>query len=311
MTLHEPEYYVKLNMQGCPRVIAINGVEIEADLDGTSNFSEYPINHWIRNGQNQIELLIGSDEYMKDAIGALSRCALEVRVKGRSNGEEVDHLVTDLVMSTDFSQSAEQRFDQSLAAGQYKIGNDGELEAASSNADVAISQIEILPDYFGEGGFTAKRDFEAKVPFPEWAFFDGEKIFSYPMTDESYDQMEAELWPKVLELRELFDKRALDKLLPMFEMRSREYDQAYYFEEGKTLQGLKESFQRNYELGLPQSKRDLEYMQLYVSYMGNMATIANAATGNGTIMFYDKRDDTNTFYTIYWIKKDGEWIIAR
>jgi len=52
-------------------------------------------------------------------------------------------------------------------------------------------------------------------------------------------------------------------------------------------------------------------MQLVISYSGKLVTLVNAGTGNGTVMFYDKELDTNTFYDIVWMKKDGQWIIAR
>ncbi len=200
-----------------------------------------------------------------------------------------------------------------MTTGAYEFIK-GETLLNEQALDSLISDIKLMPAYEEGIDGVFKRSFVANVPFPQWAFFDGDKLFDgyHPIDSENdYDKAEAIVWPKVLELWDLFETKQLDKLLPLFEFRSSEYDQAFYREPGNTLAQLKNSLENVYASNYPLNRKENENMQMLVSFANNLVTIVNAATYNGTVMFYDHESNSNTFYTVYWMQKDGEWIIAR
>jgi hypothetical protein len=313
MNIEQPNYYIKLNMQDCVRIVAVNGFEIERDFAGDNSGAAIPINHLIKNGDNYFELMVPGQEYFEDAWSSDSNCAVEVRVSGTVSGESVDYKVADIVFTADYSEPNTNFTKNSMATGAYQFNN-GKTLLADHAQDSVVSDIKVLPNYINGLDGVFQRTFSANVPFPKWAFFDGEQLFNgyYPAQgDEQYDNAKAVIWPKVLELWDLFEAKKLDKILPLFEFRSKEYDQAFYREPGNTLEQLKNSLENVYASNYPIDRVDNKQMQMVVSFASNLVTIVNAGTNNGTVMFYDHESDSNTFYDVYWMQKDGEWIIAR
>ncbi len=314
MKIEQPYYYIKLHMQSCYRLIAVNGFEVESDYGGQSSAAEIPINHLIKNGNNYFEMMVPNRENVEKNWKPNTTCVAEVRVSGEVNGDVVDYKVADISFSPNYDGPSSDLYKGSMKAGTYEF-SDGETVINESAKDSAVGEIEMIsPGYDETMNTTFRRSFVANVPFPTWAFFSADTLFDgyHPLgSDEEYDAAEDVIWPKVEEMWDLFESRDLEKILPFFEFRSKEYDQAFYREPGNTLGQLKNSLENVYASNYPLNRKDREYMQMVVTFSNNLVTIVNAATYNGTVMFYDRESDSNTFYTIYWMKKDGEWIIAR
>ncbi len=313
MNIEKPNYYIKLHMQDCVRIVTVNGFEIERDFSADSSAAEIPINHLIKNGDNYFELMVPGQDYIEEEWSSDSNCAVEVRVSGTVSGEHIDYKVADIDFSADYSAPSTSLTKNSMISGAYQFNN-GKTVLADHAQDSVVSDIKSLPNYVEGLDGVFQRSFIANVPFPQWAFFDGDKLFDgyHPIdSEDDYDKAEAVVWPKVEELWDLFEAKELDKILPLFEFRSKEYDQAFYREPGSTLDQLKNSLENVYDSKYPLNRKENENMQMLVSFSNNLVTIVNAATYNGTVMFYDYESNSNTFYTVYWMQKDGEWIIAR
>jgi hypothetical protein len=311
MPIEKPSYYIQLKMNNCPWVVAVNGIQIGEDYDGNANNTKFPINHLIKNGANTFELLLGDEEYMKESTDASSVCEVLLGVSGTKDGEKINHKVTDLVFTPDYSGPPELLHKKSASAGNFRFEGTDQTILDPKSTDAIISDIAFTMDYFNDAGTSIKRTFTTNVSFPEWAFFKADKIFYYPISDDKYDQMKSQVWPLVLKLWDDFESKDFDRILPQFEMRSKEYDQAFYREPGETLNVLRAGIQADYNNNLPLNRKPNDKMQMFVSYTGTVVRIANAGTGNGTVMFYDKETDMNMFYDVFWMKKDGEWIIVR
>lgn len=313
MNIEQPNYYIKLHMQGCVRIVTVNGFEVESDFKGYSSAAEIPINHLIQNGENYFELMLPSKEYIEKNWSNTSACAVEVRVSGKLGSEEVDYKVADIVFKPDYSEANSHLFKSSMLAGSYRFEKQQTL-LSEKGKDSIIGEISTVAAYEEGMDSVFQRTFTANVPFPKWAFFDSDILFDgyHPIKkDEDYDKAKAAIWPKVEELWDIFESKDLDKILPLFEFRSQEYDQAFYREPGDTLRQLENSLKNVYASNYPLNRKENKKMQLLVSFGNNLVTIVNAGTNNGTVMFYDHKSDSNTFYTVYWMKKDGKWIIAR
>lgn len=314
MKISEPEYYLKLDMVACPHVVLVNGVHVVQDYDGNSNSSTYPLNHLIRNGENSFDLVVGPQEYMKDNMSEQSRCRAEIRVKGSAVGSEVDFFVTDLEYTPDYTSPNSTLAAKSAKGGTFKFSGDSETLSDAAGKDAIVSDV-ITRANLETGdeaeGHSLYRTFTTNVPFPEWAFFSAERIFEYPMTEEKYDALEAQIWPELMVLWDLFENKKIDEILPLFELRSKEIDQAFYMKEGETLGGIKSGLKRIYKQDLPLNRKSIDVMQMVVEHNEKLVKIVNAGTGNGSVMFYDKESDSNTFYDVSWMKVDGKWVIGR
>jgi hypothetical protein len=311
MQIKKPEYFIKLDMYACPRFIDINGIVLEKDLKGLASTAEYPINHFIRKGENTISIHYAPDEYMKTTTNADSRCNISVWVRGTVSSKKVDFKVTDLDYVPDYNIPLNERYKNSMNDGNYKYANENPIKVTDTGDFTNSKVMQGETGEFANGVSRIYRSFEADVPFPEWSFFSAEKIFDHPLTSDKYKAMKSIIWPMVLELWDLFEDKKIDQILPLFEHRSHELDLAFYREPGYSIRSLEHSLKMVYKENYPLDRIDSGNMQLVVSYNEKLVTIINAADSSGTVLFYDKELDTNTFYDVVWMKKDGKWIISR
>jgi len=311
MQINEPEYYVKLNMQNCPRIIDINGIVIERNMKGHSSNAEYPINHWIKNGENTISFHYGPEDFVKSLTDDNSVCNAAVWVKGTAEDQAINYKIVDLDYLPDYEIDISLRHKNSMPSGHYAFSDNNSVIPSDNNSDFHIGDIQIGNGEFESVAGRVYRTFTATVPFPEWGFFTGDKISFYPYDKSLYKSMKNELWPMVLEYWDMFESQEIDKLIPLFEERSKELDIAYYREPGYSIKSFENDLRNIYKANYPLNRKESKQMKLVVSYNEQLVTIVNAANQIGTVMFYDKDSDSNTFFDIVWMKKDGKWIVAR
>ena len=308
MNIEKPSYYVKLTMENALYLISINGFELERDFDGNSLRTDIPINHLLKKGENTIALMVPPESYHEGEFDPL-QCMVEVRVKGFVNGKNVDFKVTDIIHTPEILNGRYEPALKSSSSGTFSFSQSGET-IIDENGTLVVSDITLEDDYFGEGADVLQRSFTTDLTFPVWLFFQGEKYLDLPLINEAFEKNENQLWPKLEKLQSLFDSQDIEEILSVFEARSKEYDLAFYKEPGSTLKELENSLLNTFSSGYEQIIRDKSKMQLVVSADARVGTLVNAASMNGTIMF-DAGDDFVISYNAYWIRKDGEWIIAR
>lgn len=312
MKIEKPSYYIKLNMVQCPRLVSINGIELERDFSRSNTHAEYPINPYIKNGENSFELVVGEQDFMKEKTGGNSKCVVNLLVRGYVGNDKVEYNITDIVYTPNYSGDAQDLYKQSSKSGKFSFGTGGEIIESTGSPDFEVEDITLAPIYMNGAGATFRRSFDAVVPFPEWEFFKGEKIFETPMARENYSENKTLVLGLVSDIRGVLETRDLERILPLFELRSKELDLAFYKEKGETLRELRRSLEVIFNKKFPMSEmKEPKYLQLLVSYDGKLVSIVNGGNMTGTVYYRDTETDTFTFYTIWWMKKDGKWIVAR
>ena len=311
MKIEKPSYYIKLNMVNCPRLLTVNGIEIERDFAGDTSYGEYPINHYIKNGENSVEFLVGEKDYMLENVNENSKGIVEVRVRGKINGQGVDYKVADINYSPNYTGDVKDLYASSMASGAYSFENNNEVKLNSKSPDFSVGDITLAPLYYEGAGHIFRRTFTVSVPFPEWSFFSAEKVFDIPYSEAQYDKYESQLLPELRSLESLFAKKDLNSILPKFELRSKEVDMAFYKEPGTTQSELKVGLENVFNNEFYLEPIEDEYLQLLISYDGRLSALLNAADMAGSIIYRDGDGGGYTFYSIYWMKKDGKWVIAR
>ena len=308
MKIDKPEYYLKLEAEKIPYLVLVNGVELERDFDGYSVITEMPINHLIKNGKNTFGFLVPPEEYHEGEFDPNNN-KVEIWVRGTSDSKSVEYKLADIIYKPELIDGIYKNSEPSMRAGVYSYGTDSTL-ISNENGNLVLGEITEEYDYLDEWATILTRSFTAEVDFPPWLIFKGEKIVDFPLKGDNFENAEKILFPELEVLQKLFDSREIEKILTVFEDRSSEYDIAYYKKPGTTLRELENSIRNTFENGYSQIVKDSDYMQLVSSSDGRVATIVNAGSMNGTIMF-DAGDDFVISYNAYWIRKDGEWIIAR
>ena len=308
--IDNPSYYIKYNTNSTSFMFAINGFVLKEEWGGDKNNYDEPINHLIRNGQNTIQLVTATEEDVKEYLDENFSLTIEVRVKGTVKDQAVDYLVTNMVYSPNFTDDITDLHKNSAPAGSFAFGEDNML---TNGNGFNVSDITQGGTYYVGTGPSFERTFEAIVDFPEWAFFQGDKIISLPWyTEKEAIEYMALIQKEIDKAVAIFDTRNIDQILPMFEMRSKEIDQAFYKELGTTQDEIRYSLDVVLnERNLPQGFVSDDSFQFVTSLDGRLLSRVDAGNMAGTIFFDDEETGTSTSYTIYWMRKNGEWIIAR
>ena len=311
MQITKPYYYLNFKINNCPRLVAINGFSVDEGFSGDANYGEYPINHLIKNGTNKLEMLIGDQETMVDFLDETSNCQVEVKVRGTIDGKDVDYLVTDINYTPKYTENWSDLTKDSRAAGRFSFDNNNQTTKVEQGGEFSVDTIKKGSIYFEGVGENFSREFEAVVPFSEWAFFSGDQIILPPINEDYNNKGEQIINPEIDRIIGIFESRDIQKILPYFELRSHEFDQAFYKTPGDTQADIERSLGGIFSRDLPLYKISDKNFQLIASFDGRLITRVDAGNREGTVYFDDEETGSSTFYTIYWMRKNGQWIIAR
>ncbi len=160
------------------------------------------------------------------------------------------------------------------------------------------------------------RSFEAQLPFPEWAFFRGEKLpqwFEYP-NDEALLPDYKRILGAYEQLWALLEKRDVNGFVDACEERSREIDIAFYKKAGETRQALRESLESDlhdpeYELARLDGPGYWRYA------VGSTGKVLQLASGKrlSPILRLEMKDGTefSLIYPVAFRKEGDRFIVTR
>lgn len=308
MLLNKPVFTLRLNMQDCRFVVRLNGVQISRDDEGDSLSVNIPVNQWMRTGANEITLSLLTFKG-KYPISPEARCEVSLQVRPDNGTEEQTVTISRLVFSGKLASVGSKGIEESTAAGQY---DSTQQFFAVRKGDVTISEATIGPHPEDHKSKQAKQTITLTTPFPEWAFFKSDTLPEVgPMTDDAeYDRYVDNLLVYYKQIYDALKSKNIDPVLPMFEERNREIDQAFYLQPGTTAQKIAKALKDaandpNLELLGMSSK------SLAIRTQENRKLVELVrSSGNGPIVF-NIRGGGSESYPIIFRKQGNQWIITR
>lgn len=237
MYVSHPLLNLKVDIDDCAFQLFVNGGLVTSNLQGTAH-EEQPINHWVRTGANDIQL------YMYKSPDEPDTCDVKLALTVTDNDDDRIPPVTVFVLA----HSA-----KAAAAGTPTVGTSpsGTFDShlafrASDKGDVRVGPAKIV-QLTGEASqiHVLSRSFEIQTPFPEWAFFRGEKLKQW----FEFDSVEARrpIYQEILggyrTVWSLLQKKDVNGFLDACDERSRETDLAYYKGPGDTRAALRKSLE--------------------------------------------------------------------
>ena len=201
--------------------------------------------------------------------------------------------------------------EESTPAGRYDSRH---LFHVAREGDVTISDITVSPDPEDKEAKLIQQTISLSTPFPEWAFFKSDKlpdIFAInAMTDDEFDRYLNSLVVYYKRIYDALKNKQVDAILPMFEERNREMDQAYYYPAGtnakKIAKALKEAA-NDPDLTILGVKPDYLIIHNHVNHQ-LVELVRNS--GHPAIVF-NIRGGGAEGYPIIFRKQGDQWIITR
>ncbi|PKF63507.1 hypothetical protein CW745_01255 [Psychromonas sp. psych-6C06] len=325
MNYKKPFYSLRLKSNNAGYYLVINGCIIEEHNGIEPNQMEFPINQWIKNGENSFEIyhLNVPTGFGKLGLRADGEIILELCV--RENDEQnaiviqrtayvgttlnldrnkVNYSDVEALQSTLISSSRPCQFnihnsnikladDGKFAIGEYQVGK-GITEA------LQISQTITLP-----------------TPFPLWRFFEADELkHHYDMTDEEWEVARKDLYNNAYQpLWQAINDNDKEKLKQLFTERGKEYDLAFYkpnkgqdtYEMVHHISGLINDSELESVLPI-----NFDYSDICVSFNHQLAWLHNFELPlSSKLEFKHKNADLVTRIPVMFAHFDGKWEIVR
>ena len=238
MNYKKPFYSLRLKSKNAGYHIAVNDCLIAAHLNITPNQMEYPINHWLKNGENTFDIhhINVTTGFGKKGLRADGEITIELCVRENDQNKtkvihttayrgvtlnldknKTDYTDIDALKSTLKSSTKPCRFNVIdneivLAEGGAFIIGDHQVKEGVTLA-LQISQTITLP-----------------TPFPLWRFFEADELtYHEDLSDEEWESTRKNMIEEVYQpVWQALNDDDTDALTALFTGRGKEFDQAFY-----------------------------------------------------------------------------------
>ena len=305
----KPVFRIKLSAFGTRYDVLLNGTPIyNEDSSKAQLDTEFPVNHYMHPERNTLGVYVYPGKPGHE-INPHSRVKIELIVKTSGLNNEQTIASIDFKAGEEYLKSTIER---SSPDGQFSSSNNFE---ADDSGDVNVHPIQerLEPEY--EGSFYLEREITMPNSLPLWAFFNSDTMPNYyTVSDEEYYSARKSLFEALEVIQNALaegTEEAIDRIMPLFEERSRETDLAFYLPEGETQNGLRSDFLESIESKsqrLAELKED--YVVLHID--PNRLMIRGLRGDDGSaIGFDDSSFGGSTSFPIRFRRQNGEWIITR
>jgi len=295
----KPVFKLMIHSVGTRYDVLLNGVMIYDDASGNGQITtSLPINHWMRSGENSLELVVYPDDE-----------GIPINVKSEVNAEI--YVYNDDVDEQQYRIGGFNFKGLGHISEQKLLGYhlDSESFKSDDEGEIIALDVEISEDTFFEGVIEYKQIFTIPNNLPLWAFFESDDVPNDPdLSEEEYWALSAELRDHLKMIQDKLIAGEVDEVMPLFEERNNELDKAFYYSSGVMQAKLKDAF----ETDIPQLDM-LELTGRYVSYVNeNNLKLASVYRNRKPAISGNYKEGTGSLkFPIMFRKQDGKWIITR
>lgn len=311
MLSKKPYLTVKIENNQIPCQVYFNGGFVTVDSNHTVANETWPVNQFARSGDNELAMFVYPTEGFP--TGYNPEASVTVRLLVQEVGKpDQQHEIATLSFS-----GAQAGSDAALAASSAE----GEFDSTNNLVRVRHGDVTVGPASVrrltSDGLLMVRRTISMPLPLPEWAFFRSTSVTpDFELTMETGLKPYNDLLDAYERIWTLLKRRDLDRLLPMFEERSLEMDQALYQAPGTTQAKLRIAF----EEALNNTDRELQPIRpaeddfwIYqVGSSGKMLRLSWDDLGGTIVRFADKEHPTfATIFPIVFRKQGNDFIVTR
>lgn len=309
MIARRPLMSLRIDTEHCAYLLFVNGGLVTANIDGDAAHEDQPINHWVHTGSNAIDL------HMYKPGDEPDLCDVKIGVTVKDNDNDKVPSLTALVLA----HSAKAAAAGSPTQGSSPPGTfDSHQDFRPSNkGDLRVGPAQLV-HLTGNASeiHVLSRTFDVQLPFPEWAFFRGEKLrqwWEFKNREERQPTYE-EILGAYRKVWSFLQKRDINGFLDACEERSREIDMAFYKQSGETRARLR----KDLESAMNDPEFELTTLDVKGSWkytVGSTGKLIALTQGNqaSPIFRFQMKDGTpfSLIFPVVFRKEGDRYIITR
>lgn len=315
---------LKVDSSGIDYYIQFNDIKLFSETKESPVNQVLPVNHWVINGENK--LLVSVNYQDKDNALKLAQSAeltISVMLRIKKGDTQQSYTLT--------------KFDLGISNEQLSRIEKGEIELTLENKDTLIASKSLgnmetdLAALFTNGttgtvrtnGWVSKdikkwTDFKQslsmELAYPEWAYLSADNLGkTSEMSDKEFFALSDELYLEYKKVWQLMKDKNKEALLPLFALRASEFDAAFYLPAGEKLSDMDDSLTSAFNHDalylddmVPNTRASLK-----IEANQKIAKLRVSKVYEPLVFFSHKREAFTRFYDMYFMRKDGKWIIIR
>ncbi len=306
-----PILNLRIDIEACQFDLFVNGGLVMSNIQGTPIHEEQPINHFARSGSNDIDVLIYVDTDAPDACEAKVSLVIKDAANDQAPG------VTALALGHSAKAGAADPTAGSTPAGVFDSRRGFEKPADKGDVKVGPARLRHLPT-FRDPLDMLSRSFDMHLPFPEWAFFKGDKMkqgWEYE-TKDALKAGYAQVLAAYVQLASLLEKRDVNAFVDACEERSHEIDLAFYKSPGETrsrlAQELKTALADPTLAQEPKQPPPGRFWKYAVGSKGNLIGLTQGDRGSAVIGFHSNNGNLYRLgFPVTFRKQGDRFIVTR
>jgi hypothetical protein len=308
MNFVSPLVDLRIDIEQCFYIVYVNGGVVASDMGGRPAHEDDPINHFVRSGDNELTVyMLEGDEPTK--------CDVKVAVNVSDSEDESGRKATALTLAYAGEKgNPAERIHASSSAGLF---DSNQTYKKSDRGDLAVGPVQVKE--FGGRSYKVRalsRSFSLQLPFPEWAFFKGEKLregWEY-QSDAEMDAVSAEIQAAYASLHDMLEKKEIDRFLDACEERSQEIDLAFYKARGATRARLRKDIEA--AIGDPAYKlkpvvRTGKHWTYNIGSTGKLISLTTGARSSAILRFTSETSDLDLIFPVTFRKEGSRFIVTR
>ncbi len=325
MNYTKPFYTLKINSKHCGYRLAVNGCLVEEDRIGEPLNMEYPINQWLKNGENTIDIHHLNITTLTDDTSMHEEGQFTVELRVKEHGEQHSTVVSTIA----YDATKLKRYGED----DYLVDFDNQKALLDSIAESSKPiQFDIVDEQIKESdsgafqviGYEVKKGItkalqitqtiQLPTPFPLWRFFEADDlIYHNDYSDDDWLEERANMIKVYQPLWDALNTNDTEAMKKLFAARCKEYDQAFYMEDGQNLWELIVHLRgiiKDDEWVL--SELEFDAVDFCVAFNHKITWLHHWKLSlDSSLIFEHVEADFEKSIPVMWSKFDGQWEIVR
>lgn len=295
----KPVFTLSVHTFGTRYDVLLNGVMVYDDDSGGGQITtSVPVNHWMKAGQNSLELIVYPDD---EGIPVSKNSFINIELLVGNDGTDKQFNIGG------FEFTGKSYIDETKMKGYQLSVNSFQLDESGT---LIVSDVVREDDTYFDGVVEFSKHLNIPSNLPLWAFFTSEDVIdANSLSDDEFWGLSDKIGSKLDYIRENLVAGNVDLILPLFKERNIELDQAFYYSKGTMEAKLRDSF----EVDISQLDM-LNIQHKHVAYENeiNMKLASVYRKGRGAAISGNFKEGPGSLkFPIMFRKQDDKWLITR
>lgn len=308
MLHRKPVFKLEVEAKNLRYVVDVSGSAILREFYPNDQVNaEFPINYWMHPERTNFGILVSpayGEEYLNNAYLKVNLLIQEYNDATVSYRLPIFSFEADkLSLGTDLEQS--------VISGYYKLGPNNKLTI--EKGEIYIDEIHKESIKIQNGAFKINRDITIHNSLPLWEFFSCDELPDYEaLSKEAYRAEVDSLFVEYKKIQDALAANDLASIKPMFAQRSKEMEQAFYYEQSTWTEETFEAIQA--KIDDPEWTlriRKPEDLGITFEHNRKLASLTLGGFGGSNAIGFVNSNGAYSSYPLTFCRKDGQWLLTR